>query len=102
MAENMNSNQGEGDKNENPEDPANPQNSKNNDEKNQKNDQLTSKSDPGQEFNDTIESNETGDYISSYQYFLFYNSIKPVDPLLPKPTYKPKPNLDLRRGREDK
>jgi hypothetical protein len=35
------------------------------------------------------------DYISSYNYFIYYNSIEPKDPRLPKPTYQPKPNMEF-------
>ncbi len=76
----MNSNQGEGDK-----------------EKNPQHLQI----DPAQEFTFTNESDESDDYISSYNYFVFYNSLKPVDPRLPKPTYKPEPNLDFRGEKKD-
>ena len=68
--------------------------------KNQKNDPLRSKSAPAEEFSN--ETEDTEDYIGSYNYFLYYNSIKPVDPRLPKPTFKPKPNLDFIRETKDK
>ena len=67
---------------------------------NQKNDPSRSKSAPPEEF--TNEIDETNDYIGSYNYFIYYNSIKPVDPRLPKPTYKPKPNLDFIKETKDK
>ena len=95
----MNSNQGEGDKDKNPEDPAAPQRPKHIYRKNQKNDPLRSKSAPAEEFNDIDESD---DYIGSYNYFIYYNSIKPADPRLPKPTYKPKPNLEFIKEMKDK
>lgn len=40
-----------------------------------------------------MEGNE--DYISTYNYFIYYNSIKPRDPRLPKPTYTPMPDIDF-------
>lgn len=40
--------------------------------------------------------------MSSYNYYIYYNSIKPSDPRLPKPTYKPKPNLDFIKESKDK
>ena len=49
-----------------------------------------SKSAPIEEITEGAETNE---YLSSYNYYIYYNSIKPKDPRLPKPTYKPKPNL---------
>ena len=50
------------------------------------------------------DENEEGnnDYIASYNYYLYYNSIKPVDPRLPKPTYTPKPNLEFIRESKPK
>ena len=45
---------------------------------------------------------ENDNYISSYNYYLYYNSIKPVDPRLPKPTYTPKPNLEFIRESKPK
>ena len=67
---------------------------------NQKNDPLRSKSAPAEDFSN--ETEDTEDYIGSYNYFLYYNSIKPVDPRLPKPTFKPKPNLDFIKETKDK
>ena len=95
----MNSNQGEGDKDKTSEDQTVPQRPKHIYRKNQKNDPLRSKSAPAEEFNDIDESD---DYIGSYNYFIYYNSIKPADPRLPKPTYKPKPNLDFIKEIKDK
>ena len=47
---------------------------------------------------ETFEEEENdNNYIGSYNYYLYYNSIKPVDPRLPKPTYTPKPNLEFIR-----
>ena len=40
-----------------------------------------------------VEGNE--DYISTYNYYIYYNSIRPRDPRLPKPTYTPMPDLDF-------
>lgn len=34
--------------------------------------------------------NEPGDYFSSINYYNYYYSLNPPDPLLPKPLYKPK------------
>ena len=49
-----------------------------------------SKSAPIEEVTDDDKKVE---YLSSYNYFVYYNSIKPRDPRLPKPTYKPVPDL---------
>ena len=38
------------------------------------------------------------DYISSYNYFIYYNSIKPRDPRLPLPKWKPQPEHDFLKG----
>ena len=99
MTENMNFQKGEGDSEKTPEEQAAPQRPKHIFRKNQKNDPSRSKSAPAEDFTDTDESD---DYLSSYNYFIYYNSIKPVDPRLPKPTYKPKPNLDYIRESKDK
>ena len=99
MTENMNFKKGEGDSEKTPEEQAAPQRPKHIFRKNQKNDPSRSKSAPAEDFTDTDESD---DYLSSYNYFIYYNSIKPVDPRLPKPTYKPKPNLDYIRESKDK
>ena len=45
---------------------------------------------------------ENDNYIASYNYYLYYNSIKPVDPRLPKPTYTPKPDLEYIRESKPK
>ena len=63
-------------------------------------DPLRSKSAPAEEFNNDIEESE--DYLSSYNYFIYYNSFKTHDPRMPKPTYKPKPNLDFIKEIKDK
>ena len=81
------------------EDPAEPNRPKHIFRKNIRNDPLRSKSAPAEEFAD---AEETDDYLSSYNYFIYYNSIKPADPRLPKPTYKPKPNLDFIKESKDK
>ena len=81
------------------EDPAEPNRPKHIFRKNLRNDPLRSKSAPAEELADT---DETDDYLSSYNYFIYYNSIKPADPRLPKPTYKPKPNLDFIKESRDK
>ena len=49
-----------------------------------------SKSAPIEETND---GEQNDDYLSSYNYYIYYNSIKPRNPHMPKPTYKPNPNL---------
>jgi len=99
MSENMNFKKGEGDSEKTPTDQAAPHIPKHIFRKNQKNDPSRSKSAPAEEFADTDESD---DYLSSYNYFIYYNSIKPVDPRLPKPTYKPKPNLEFIKESEVK
>ncbi len=35
------------------------------------------------------------EYIHSYNYYIYYLSLKPRDPRLPKPLYKPSPDLDF-------
>ena len=35
---------------------------------------------------------DNDDYLCSYNYFLFYNSVNPVDPRLPKTLYRPNIN----------
>ena len=100
MADNNNIPKGEGEGNqENNEDSAPPQRPKHIFRKNLKNDLSRSKSAPVEELG---EADDTEDYISSYNYFIYYNSIKPADPRLPKPTYKPKPNLDFIKESKDK
>ena len=99
MSENKDFEKGEGEQENNPEEPPKPQKPKHIFRKNQKNDPSRSKSAPAEEFNDT-EDND--DYIGSYNYFIYYNSIKPKNPHLPKPTYKPKPNLDFIKESKDK
>lgn len=42
---------------------------------------------------------EGEDYIASYTYFVYYNSIRPKDPRLPRPTYKPSPDMDYIKKR---
>jgi len=42
---------------------------------------------------ETSEGEQNDDYLSSYNYYIYYNSIKPRNPHMPKPTYKPNPNL---------
>jgi hypothetical protein len=94
MAENKDSEKGEGEQEKTtPEDPTIPKKPKHIFRKNQKNDPSRSKSAPAEEFSN--ETDENDDYIGSYNYFIYYNSIKPKNPHLPKPTYKPKPNLDF-------
>jgi len=36
-----------------------------------------------------VGANFFDDYLCSYEYFLYYNSIKSVNPKLPKPLYNP-------------
>jgi hypothetical protein len=48
------------------------------------------------------EEEDNTDYISSYNYYIYYHSIKPRDPRLPKPTYKISPDLDFIKGGIDK
>ena len=100
MAEDMNFQKGEGEQEKAPEEQVMPQRPKHIFRKNQKNDPLRSKSAPAEDFSNENDDNE--DYISSYNYFIYYNSIKPVDPRLPKPTFKPKPNLDFIKETKDK
>jgi hypothetical protein len=47
------------------------------------------------------EDEECIDYISSYNYYIYYNSIKPRDPRLPKPLYKPSPDLEFIKEKTD-
>jgi hypothetical protein len=47
------------------------------------------------------EGEENNEYINSYNYWLYYNSIKPRDPRLPKPTYKPKPDIEFIKGHQN-
>ena len=68
---------------------------------------LGGKLDPNRSKSAPIESydekeEENNNYIASYNYYLYYNSIKPVDPRLPKPTYTPKPNLEFIRESKPK
>ena len=41
------------------------------------------------------EDEQFEEYIHSYNYYIYYLSIKPRDPRLPKPLYKPTPDLDF-------
>ena len=54
-----------------------------------KNNEPRSKSAPLEEF----ENEDDSDFLSSYNYYIYYNSLVPRDPHLPKPTYIPKPDL---------
>ena len=99
MSDNMNFKKGEGDAEKDLEESGELLRPKHIFRKNQKNDPLRSKSAPAEEFSNI---DETEDYLSSYNYFIYYNSIKPNDPRLPKPTYKPKPNLDFIKESKDK
>ena len=100
MTDNNNFQKGEEDQDKTPENPSIPQRPKHIFKKNQKIDPLRSKSAPAEEFTNDID--EGDDYIGSYNYFIYYNSIKPVDPRLPKPTYKPKPNLEFIKETKEK
>ena len=91
MTDNNDFPKGEGE-DEKDKEPAQPYHPKHIFKKNPKNNISRSKSAPAEDFSNVPEDSE--DYISSYNYFIYYNSIKPPDPRLPKPTYKPKPNLD--------
>ena len=66
MADNNNFQKGEGDQEKTPEDPAQPHRPKHIFRKNQKDDLLRSKSAPAEEF--TNETDDTEDYISSYNF----------------------------------
>jgi hypothetical protein len=44
------------------------------------------------------ENEDNNEYIGSYNYYIYYHSIKPKDPRLPKPTYKAMPDLDFIKG----
>jgi hypothetical protein len=45
---------------------------------------------------------EQNDYISSYNYFIYYNSIRPRDPRLPIPKWKPHNNFDILKEQQNK
>ena len=93
MSENDDSHKGEGNPNQN--DQQLPKKPKRIKKFGGKNDPSRSKSAPAETFDDQEEPDNN--YIASYNYYLYYNSIKPVDPRLPKPTYTPKPNLEFIR-----
>ncbi len=100
MSDNMNfKNEGDSQPEKKSEEPGEPSRPKHIFRKNIRNDPLRSKSAPAEEYADT---DETDDYLSSYNYFIYYNSLKPVDPRVPKPTYKPKPNLDFIKESKEK
>ena len=47
---------------------------------------------------ETFEKIQNDDnYISTYEYYQYYYSLKPINPRLPKPTYIPEPNLEFIR-----
>ena len=51
------------------------------------------------------EGEGSDDRYSTYNYYIYYHSIKPRDPRLPLPTYKPEPDLAFLRDKatiEDK
>ena len=54
-----------------------------------KNKTIRSQSAPLEEAN----NDDDDEFLSSYNYYLFYNSKNPRDPHLPKPLYVPKPDL---------
>ena len=93
MSENDDSHKGEGNPNKNQQ--PTPNKPKKIKKFGGKNDPSRSKSAPAETFEDQEEPDNN--YIASYNYYLYYNSIKPVDPRLPKPTYTPKPNLEFIR-----
>ena len=107
MSENDDPYKGEGNQNQNDQEaPKKPKKIK----KFAKYDPTRSKSAPAVEDIDEDEKKEEGkdpennnndngnnDYIASYNYYLYYKSLKPVDPRLPKPTYTPKANLEYIR-----
>lgn len=68
-----------------------------------KNSRTGSKTAPvDQEFNFLREGTDTDpdEYLRSYNYFIYYNSITPKDPRLPKPTYNGNSDLDfVKEGR---
>ena len=42
------------------------------------------------------------EYLSTYNYYIYYNNIKPRDPRLKKPTWVPKADIDfIRKGEKD-
>ena len=54
-----------------------------------KNNQARSQSAPLEEAN----NDDDDEFLSSYNYYIFYHSKNPKDPHLPKPTYVPKQDL---------
>lgn len=54
-----------------------------------KNNQARSQSAPLEEAN----NDDDDEFLSSYNYYIFYHTKNPKDPHLPKPTYVPKPDL---------
>ena len=99
MEENANNQKGEENKENTPETSTMPKRPKHILKENKKLDLLRSKSAPAEELN---EMGENDDYIGSYNYFIYYNSMKCPDPRMPKPTYKAKPNLDYIKESKDK
>ena len=97
MDENISPQKGEGSEEKNPPEPQRP---KHIFKRNQNLDPSRSKSAPAEDFNNDIDESE--DCLSSYNYYIYYNSLKPHDPRMPKPTYKPKPNLDFIKDIKDK
>jgi hypothetical protein len=62
----------------------------------QKDSRIDSKTTPAlDELNFANENAETNDDISSYNYYIYYNSIKPKNENLPKPTYKATTEYDF-------
>ena len=54
-----------------------------------KNKEVRSQSAPLEEAN----NDDDAEFLSSYNYYIYYHSKKDIDPHLPKPTYVPKPDL---------
>ena len=70
--------------------------------KNLKKDPSRSRSAPADTFENDLESNN---YLSSYNYYLYYTKLESPDPRLPKPTYKKsieKPTLGFIKETKDK
>jgi hypothetical protein len=69
-----------------------------------KNDRIGSNTAPIETFLDVAaetEGEDKNEYINSYNYYVYYYSIKPRDPRLPKPTYKPSPDLEFIKNNID-
>ena len=99
MEDNKNLKNGEGESENKPNDTSNLHKPENILNKNIKNNPSKSKSAPGEEIDD---KKNKDDYLSSIEYYINYYSMKPVDPSLPKPTYKTKSNIDSIKESKDK